>query len=160
MKQLLATCLLLFAFVSYTHAKNEIIAATLPTLELTIGKATPKGQLSGHNPQQEYTSKILVYNHITLEQKEYNIEINKNETFESNIPVISTTSILLQIDRIFSDYIIVSPEKETSIRLDLQQKAVLDGERNKNKDYQPEWVSFEGANAELNKESQHAVSGY
>ena len=58
---------------------------------------------------------VYVNNPVVGTQEEYNTKIKDDGTFELEIPLVTTFQSVLFRTQFFSDYVLLSPGKETSI---------------------------------------------
>lgn len=125
----------------------------LEVIGFKSGNAIIKGQLLGYMPDLQSEITVYVNNPVTGIQEEYQTRVQNDGRFEIPIPVVSTMQILFQMDiPDFSGSIVVSPNEETIICFDLQQKACQESNTRIDKCEKSKWVYFGGANAGLNNQ--------
>ncbi len=112
----------------------------LEKAELLEGNALLKGSMLGYDPGMDYTVTVIINDPIIGDQRNVMFKVRADGSFEGLIPVFTTMDVLLETP-FYTDYILVSPNKESTVYFDLQNR-------------QPDiWnVYFSGANAEINNQ--------
>lgn len=121
------------------------------------GKAKLKGQFLAYRPELAYEVSIYVNDPIVGGQNSFELKVNDKGLFESQIPLCCTQSVLFRIVYggkyiFYNEYILLSPDEETAIYIDLQQKACQESRFRADKCDDAQYVFFAGANAEINNQ--------
>ncbi|MFW9600001.1 MAG: hypothetical protein ACMV1C_05880, partial [Bacteroides graminisolvens] len=116
------------------------------------GKALLKGKFLAFRTDMNRGLNVYVDNPVTAVQEEYNTKIKDDGTFELEIPLVTTFQSVLFRTQFFNDYILLSPGKETSIYVDMQQMSSQKTVNGAIKRPDEQFVFFEGANAEINNQ--------
>lgn len=117
------------------------------------GDATVKVYLLGYHPDMNIEKvQFFANSPITGIQDEYSFTVAENGYIEGKVPLVHTMGILFRTP-FYNDYILLSPNQETSIYIDLQQMEI-----EKPKKYaETQYIYFTGANAEINNQMKRPV---
>ena len=121
--------------------------------QLKAGSATLKGQFLGYVPEMNWNLELYINNPITGEQEGLETPIQEDGSFEIQVPLVTTMQVLFRT-RICNDYILLSPDKETSVYYDLQQKSCQESQHRVDQCPKSKYLYFGGANAEINNQMQ------
>lgn len=123
---------------------------------LKQGKATFKGQFAGFLPEMNRKIAIYVNNPLAGSmnmQSETEIRIKDDGTFETEIPLITTMQVFFR-SYYYSGCILLSPDKETNIYVDLLQKSCQETSNEAQRCSPRKYIYFGGANAEINNQAE------
>lgn len=98
----------------------------LPVPELIDGAATVKGQIAGYSPEMNSKMVFYVNNALTNNQELYSCKVSEVGTFECTIPLVSTMSVFALLDDLYNIMMVLSPNEETSVYIDLERKSCQD----------------------------------
>lgn len=117
------------------------------------GDATVKVYLLGYHPDMNIEKvQFFANSPITGIQDEYSFTVAENGYIEGKVPLVHTMGILFRTP-FYNDYVLLSPNQETSIYIDLQQMEI-----EKPKKYAgTQYIYFTGANAEINNQMKRPV---
>lgn len=112
------------------------------------GDAIVKVHLLGYRPEMNINKvQFFASSPITGIQDEYSFTVTENGYAEGKVSLVHTMGVLFRTP-FYNDYILLSPNQETSIYIDLHQMEV-----EKPKEYiESQYVYFTGANAEINNQ--------
>ena len=116
------------------------------------GKALLKGKFLAFRTDMNRGIDVYVNNPVVGTQEEYNTKIKDDGTFELEIPLVTTFQSVLFRNQFVSDNILLSPGKETSIYVDMQQMSSQKTVNGAIKRPDEQFIFFEGANAEINNQ--------
>ena len=119
--------------------------------QLKEGLASLKGHFLGYNPDMNWKVQIYINNPVTGIQENLEVWVQKDGHFELQVPLITTMQILFR-NPIYNNYIILSPDKETTVYVDLQQKSCQELQHRIDKCPESQYMYFGGANAEINNQ--------
>ena len=120
------------------------------------GTAILSGQVLGFHP--EFNVKITVYydNIITGKQDDHSLEIDDTGFFKVEIPMVCRSQVLFRIllgnNTILNDDIVLTPDEESKVCINLQDYAKKVARLRKDKDETAPFLYFAGANASLNNQ--------
>ena len=135
-----------------TEIKDDGKSLEIP--QLKEGIANFKGQLIGYVSGMNWKINIYVNNPVTGIQEELEAQVQEDGRFELQVPLVTTMQVLFR-NPIYNDYILLSPDKETILYFDIQQKSCQES-RSENKCPESEYMYFIGANAEINNQMNSA----
>jgi len=124
---------------------------SLEAPQLKAGNATLKGQLLGYLPEMNWKINLYINNPITRKQEGLDVSVQEDGSFELQVPLITTMQVLFRTP-ICNNYILLSPDKETDIYIDLQQKSCQELQHRVDKCPDSKYMYFSGANAEINNQ--------
>ncbi|MFV0418124.1 MAG: TlpA family protein disulfide reductase [Dysgonomonas sp.] len=112
------------------------------------GDAVVKVYLLGYRPEMNILKiQFFASSPITGIQDEYSFPVSENGFAEGKVSLVHTVGVLFRTP-FYNDYILLSPNQESSIYIDLQQL-----EMEKSKQYiENQYMYFTGANAEINNQ--------
>ena len=119
--------------------------------QLKEGSADLKGHFLGYVPSMNWRVELYIDNPITGVQESLEVPVNDNGSFELQVPLITTMQVLLRYP-IYNNYILLSPDKETTVYVDLQQKSCQESQHRVDKCPESRYMFFGGANAEINNQ--------
>ncbi len=135
--------------------KNEaIIKEDGKSLEIPVlksGIATFKGQLAGYIPELNWKVNVYVNNPVTGIQEEKECIVNQNGNFEIKIPLVTTMQVLFRLP-FYNKYILLSPQKESSVYINLEQKNCQSIRDKEQKCPPTKYIYFGGANSSVNNQ--------
>jgi hypothetical protein len=153
---------------STVHVPDEFIQAAiiqadgkdLEAPQWNAADAMLKGYFAGYKPEMRFGVLVAVNNNITGDQETYTTDVNPNGTFELAVPMTVTQQVLFRVlyssnnNEIirFNDYIVVSPNEETKICIDLPAYFRERSRLRYDKQNTPKLFYFAGANAEINNQ--------
>ena len=120
------------------------------------GTAILSGQVLGFRP--EFNIKIAAYydNVITGNQDEHSLEIDDAGFFKVEIPMVCRSQVFFMIglgdNMILNDKIVLTPDEESKVCINLQDYAKKVARLRKDKDETTPFLYFAGANAALNNQ--------
>jgi len=124
---------------------------SLETPQLKEGIANFKGHFLGYVPGMNWKVEIYVDNPVTGVQESLEVSVQDDGRFELQVPLVSTMQVLFR-NPIYNNYILLSPDKETTVYVDLQQKSCQESYLRANKCPESRYMFFNGANAEINNQ--------
>lgn len=130
-------------------ATTEIKGSLQPT-GFKQGKARLKGQIIGYHPDMKVKGELYVNNPLTGDQEEYNFTIAVDGTFDTQIPLPTSMQVFVGLSGLLWNTILMAPEEETLIYVDLQQKSCQESIARKDKCPAGKWIYFGGALADIN----------
>ena len=119
--------------------------------QLKAGNATFKGRFLGYVPDMNWTVNVYVNNPITSSQEELEVTIGEDGSFELQVPLITTMQVLFR-NPIYNRYILLSPNKETTVYIDLQQRSCQESQYRVDRCAKSKYMYYGGANAEINNQ--------
>ena len=125
--------------------------ASLEIPQIKAGNATIKGRYMGYVPDMNWDVSIKTFDPITGVEDGFNALVREDGSFELQVPVITTMQVVFYSD-VYSAYILLSPDKETTIYFDLQQWSCQNSQHRVDKCPEAKFVYFGGANAEINNQ--------
>lgn len=126
----------------------------LPVPVLKEGMATLKGRILGYVPEMNTRITAYVNNPVTGNQDDYTISVGEDGSFASEMQLVSTTQVLIRIPVFFNQYILLSPDQETQLYIDMQQKCRMEAKTRIDKCEEGSYIYYGGANAEINNQLQ------
>jgi len=139
------------AIKNYSANLND--SSPLKVAGFNAGNATLKGQFLGYVSDLKSEITVYVNNPITGVQESYEAEVQDDGRFEILLPVVATTQVLFRTNTPnFNETMVVSPNEETSVYFDLQQKACQESRTRIDRCEKSKWIYFGGANADLNNQ--------
>jgi hypothetical protein len=136
-------------FCSATFAQSP---KTVVVTEQTFKVGALKEKFLAFRTDMNRGIDVYVNNPVIGTQEEYNTKIKDDGTFELEIPLVTTFQSVLFRNQFVSDNILLSPGKETSIYVDMQQMSSQKTVNGAIKRPDEQFVFFEGANAEINNQ--------
>ena len=124
---------------------------SLEAPRLEAGNATFKGQFLGYVPDMKWIVNVYVDNPITSNQEELEVALQEDGSFELQVPLVTSMQVLFR-SPICNKYILLSPNKETIVYADLQQKSCQESEYRVDRCPPSKYMYFGGANAEINNQ--------
>jgi len=124
---------------------------SLEAVPFEEGDAVIKGHFLGYRPEMNYEVKMFVNDNLTNTNKEYAFPVSEDGSFEGKITLIHAMQVLFRTPS-YNDYILLSPNKETSIYIDLQQKSCQESRLRIDKCVEGQYMFFTGANADINNQ--------
>ena len=124
---------------------------SLETPQFKAGKATIKGKYIGYVPDMNWVVNIRTFDHITGMEEEFGTPVMEDGSFELQVPMIITTQVIFS-SASFNDCVLLSPDEETTIYIDLQQISCQQAQHRVDKCPESKYVYFGGANAEINNQ--------
>lgn len=111
------------------------------------GDAVIKGRFLGYRPEMKHTVQMFVNNPVTNSQSSYSLAVADDGSFEGKVPMIHAMQVLFRTP-FYNNYILISPNQETSIYIDLQQLEC----QNSGRCPEEQYMFFAGANADINNQ--------
>lgn len=119
----------------------------LEAIAFEEGDATLKVKFLGYTPDKNYTVKIFVNNPITGIQEDHSFPVSEDGSVEGKVPLVHIMDVLFRTP-FYNNYILLSPNRETTVYIDLKQMEI---EKPK-KYFETQYMFFTGANAEINNQ--------
>ena len=132
-----------------TNIKDD--GKSLETPQLKEGIASFNGHFLGYIPDMNWKVEVYINNPITSDQESQKVLVQEDGRFELQVPLITTTQVLFR-NPIYNNYILLSPDKETTVYIDLQQKSCQASQHRVDKCPESQYMFFSGANAEINNQ--------
>ena len=124
---------------------------SLEAPRLEAGNAIFKGQFLGYVPDMKWIVNIYVDNPITSNQEELEVAVQEDGSFELQVPLVTSMQVLFR-NPIYNRYILLSPDRETTVYIDLQQKSCQESEYRVDRCTHSKYMYYGGANAEINNQ--------
>ena len=115
--------------------------------------ATLKGHLFGYIPDMKSQVTVTVNNPITGGSNSVNAVVTDEGNFEIKVPVVSSTQVQIKISPFYDDYMVLTPEQESSVYINLQDKYRQDSRTRIDKSENVKYIFFNGANSDLNNQT-------
>jgi len=131
------------------NIKDNGKSLTIP--QLKRGNAIFQGQLLGYVPELNWKIEIYVNNPLTNERETLKTPVKKDGSFELKIPLVTTMQVLFRT-AFYNEYILLSPDKKTTVYVDLYQKCCQETKNDALKCPAGKYMYFGGANAEINNQ--------
>ena len=123
----------------------------LETPQFKAGNATIKGKYIGYVPDMNWVVNIQAFDPITGMEEEFGTPVMEDGSFELQVPMIIKTQVIFSSSA-FSEWVLLSPDEETTVYIDLQQKSCQQARHRVDKCPESKYVYFGGANAEINNQ--------
>ncbi|WP_080905521.1 TlpA disulfide reductase family protein [Parabacteroides sp. Marseille-P3160] len=123
---------------------------SLPTPVFKAGIATLKGQVLGYIPELNFDGLVYANDPLTGEQYEYEFKLGDDGHFEVKVPLPCTMQVTLRLQNLKQIKVLLTPEQESSVYVDLQGIACQESRARIDKCPKGQWIYVNGANAELN----------
>lgn len=132
-----------------TQKTNAI--ETLPTPQLTMGKATLSGKLLDYKPNYQLNLNAYLCELLTGNESEIPIEIKEDGSFCTVIDLSAPTSLDLVMGREKISTLFVAPGEETKVVINLREISRSQSKLLKQNQQEGEKLYFSGTMAQLNK---------
>ncbi len=132
-----------------TQKTNAI--ETLPTPQLTMGKATLSGKLLDYKPNYQLNLNAYLCELLTGNESEIPIEIKEDGSFCTVIDLSAPTSLDLVMGREKISTLFVAPGEETTVVINLREISRSQSKLLKQNQQEGEKLYFSGTMAQLNK---------
>ena len=119
--------------------------------QLKEGSATIKGRLMGYVPDMGWEVLISTFDPITGMEERFKTPVLEDGSFDLQVNMITTMQAYFHIP-VYSGHILLSPDKETTVYFDLQQRSCQKAQHRVDKCQESKYVYFGGANAEINNQ--------
>ena len=137
--------------------KNEVLikedGKSLEAPQLKYGEAIFKGQFLGYIPEMNWKIELYVDNPVTNIQEALETTVKDDGSFELKVPLVTTMQVLFRT-AFYNEYILLSPDKETTLYVDLYQKSCQETGNEALKCPPAKYMYFGGANAEINNQME------
>lgn len=133
-------------------AEIEDDGKSLEIPQWKMGEALLKGHLLGFRPAMDKEVTIYVNNPVAGIQERYSTKVSDEGAFELEIPLTSSFESVLFRMSFLNEYILLSPDTESSVYIDLQQKSHQETKNEALKWPNARYIYFGGANAEINNQ--------
>ena len=120
--------------------------------QIIAGNAVIKGRFMGYERELNWVINIHTYDPITGIDENFSAPVSEDGSFGLQVPVVATTMPVAFSCPAYSDYILLSPDKETTIYFDLQQLSRQNALHSTDKYQKSKCIYFGGANAEINNQ--------
>ncbi|EGK02854.1 hypothetical protein HMPREF9455_01104 [Dysgonomonas gadei ATCC BAA-286] len=120
--------------------------------ELKDGVAVFKMYALGYRPGMNIKTDIYIHNPVTGISDKLECRFSEDGNYEVKVPLATTMEAYFWMPGLFSKTILLSPGEETSLYIDLQQKACQESRNRVDKCEPAQYIFFTGANAEINNE--------
>lgn len=137
------------------YKQNKKDTTHLRAQGFKTGVSTLKGTFLGYQPDLKLRVEVSVNNPITGEQEQYKTKVSDAGEFELSIPLVSSMQVLFRIPSEhfwLNDKVLLSPDEETSVYFDLQQKFRQEALLRRDKCPESKWIYFAGANVDVNNQ--------